>query len=158
MHTHPIDDVIFVYIQTALCWQNTVYVMFRRAKIRVVMVRLHTLSSWLPKHKGFARRYAREPCYGFRVMSEVTSSIWSTIRTWNRHYVQSKIIADSVLWFGLNCEPEINIFKKVKNNNCFRLQNYLFNSVILKVAVNHIFNNKAIKIFFVQEIFSLFFF
>ena len=24
------------------------------------MVRLHTLSSWLPKHKGFARRYARE--------------------------------------------------------------------------------------------------
>ena len=30
-----IDDVIYVYIQTVLCWQNTVYVMFRRAKKRV---------------------------------------------------------------------------------------------------------------------------
>ena len=54
---------------------TTVHVMFRRAKRRVVMVRLHTLSSWLPKHKGFARRYARESCFGFRVTSEVTSSI-----------------------------------------------------------------------------------
>ena len=49
--------------------------MFRQAKRQVVMVRLHTLSSWLPKHKGFARRYAHESCYGFRVTSEVTSSI-----------------------------------------------------------------------------------
>ena len=40
-----------------------------------VMVRLHTLSRWLPKHKGFAQRYVRESCYGFRVTSEVTSSI-----------------------------------------------------------------------------------
>ena len=63
-----IDDVTYVYIQTALCWQNTVYVMFRRAKRRVVMVRLHTLSSWLPKHKGFARQYARESCYGQMVL------------------------------------------------------------------------------------------
>ena len=39
------------------------------------MVRLHTLSSWLLKHKGFAWRYARESCYDFRVTSEVTSSI-----------------------------------------------------------------------------------
>ena len=55
--------------------------MFRRAKRHVVMVRLHTLSSWLPKHKGFARRYARESCYGFRVTSEVTSSIKEPIKT-----------------------------------------------------------------------------
>ena len=69
-------NVTYVYIQTALCWKkNTVYVMCRRAKRRVVMVRLHTLSSWLPKHQGFARRYARESCSGFRVMSEVTSSV-----------------------------------------------------------------------------------
>ena len=34
----------------------------------------YILSSWLPKHKGFARRYACESCYGFRVTSEVTSS------------------------------------------------------------------------------------
>ena len=60
--------------KTALCWPNTMYVMLRRAKSCVVTVRLRTLSSWLPKHKGFARRYARESCYGFRVTSEVTSS------------------------------------------------------------------------------------
>ena len=48
---------------------------FARQKRHVVMVRLHTLSSWLPKHKGFARRNACESCYGFRVTSEVTSSI-----------------------------------------------------------------------------------
>ena len=80
-----IDDVTYVYIQTALCWQNTVYIMFRRAKHRIrhvspsdrshmYMVRLHVLSSWQPKHKGFARRYARESCYGYWVTSEVTSS------------------------------------------------------------------------------------
>ena len=46
-----IDDVTHVYIQTTLCWHNTGYVMFLRAKRRVVMVRLHTLSSWLPKHE-----------------------------------------------------------------------------------------------------------
>ena len=68
----PIDDVTYVYIQTALCRQNTAYVMFRRAERRVVMLRVHTLSNWLPKHKGFARRYKRESCYGFRVTSEVT--------------------------------------------------------------------------------------
>ena len=39
------------------------------------MVRLQTLSSWLPKHKSFARQYACESCYGFRVTSEVTLSI-----------------------------------------------------------------------------------
>ena len=61
-----------LHLNRPLCWQNTVYVMFRRAKTPVVMVRLHTLSSWLPKQKGFARRYARESCYGFRVTSEVT--------------------------------------------------------------------------------------
>ena len=72
---NSIDDVTHVYIQTALCWKNTVRVMFRRAKRRVVMVRLHTLSSRLPKHKGFARQYARESCYGFWVTLEVTSSI-----------------------------------------------------------------------------------
>ena len=55
--------------------------MFRRAKSCVVIVRLHTLSSWLPKHKGFARRYVRESCYGFRVTSEVTSSIPSNKAT-----------------------------------------------------------------------------
>ena len=55
--------------------KNTLYVMFRRAKRHVVMVRLQTLSRWLPKHIGFARRYARESCYGFRVISEVTWSI-----------------------------------------------------------------------------------
>ena len=55
--------------------KKTVYVMFRRAKRRVVMVRFHTLSRWLPKNKGFARRYARESCYGLWVTSEVTSSI-----------------------------------------------------------------------------------
>ena len=49
--------------------------MFRRALSCVVIVRLRTLSSWLPKHKGFARRYARESCYGFRVTSEVSSSL-----------------------------------------------------------------------------------
>ena len=70
-----IDDVTYVYIQNALCWQNTVYVIFRRAKRHVVMLRLHTLSSWVPKHKGFAWQYARESCYGFWVTSEVTSSI-----------------------------------------------------------------------------------
>ena len=69
------NNVTYVYIQTALCWQNIIYVMFRRAKRLVVMVRLPTLSSWLPKHKGFARRYARESCYDFRVTSEITSSI-----------------------------------------------------------------------------------
>ena len=37
---------------------------------------LHVLSSWLPKLKGFARRYARESSgYGFRMTSEDTSSI-----------------------------------------------------------------------------------
>ena len=45
--------------------KTLLYVMFRRAIRQVVMVRLHTLSSWLPKHKDFARRYARESCYGF---------------------------------------------------------------------------------------------
>ena len=69
------NDVTYVYIQTALCCQNTIYVMFRRALSCVVIVRLRTLSSWLPKHKGFARQYARESCYGFRVTSEVISSI-----------------------------------------------------------------------------------
>ena len=63
-----IDNVTYVYIQTALCWQNTVHVMYRRAKRRVVMVRLRVLSSWLPKHKGFAQRYARKSCYGFWVV------------------------------------------------------------------------------------------
>ena len=53
--------------------------MFRRAKRRIVMVRLRTLSSWLSKHKGFARRYARKSCYGFQVTSEVTSSIRKNI-------------------------------------------------------------------------------
>ena len=53
--------------------KKTVYVMFRRAKRRVVMIRFHTLSRWLPKNKGFARRYARESCYGLWVT--VTSSI-----------------------------------------------------------------------------------
>ena len=48
-----IDDVTYVYIQTTFCWQNTVHIMFPRAKRCVVMVRLHTLSRWLPKHKGF---------------------------------------------------------------------------------------------------------
>ena len=38
-----IDDVTYVYIQTALCWQNTVHVMFRWAKRRVVLVRLRVL-------------------------------------------------------------------------------------------------------------------
>ena len=55
--------------------QNTVHVMFFQAKRHVVMVRLRVLSSWLPKHKGFARRYACESCHGFRVTSEVTSSV-----------------------------------------------------------------------------------
>ena len=54
--------------------------MFRQAKRRVVMVKLHTLSSWLPKYKGFAWRYTRESCYGFRVTSEVTSSIEKYIK------------------------------------------------------------------------------
>ena len=53
------------------------HVMFRPDKNTRshVKIALHTLSSWLPKHKGFARRYTRESCYGFRVTSEVTSSI-----------------------------------------------------------------------------------
>ena len=57
--------------------------MFSRAKRIVVMVRLLTLSSWLPKHKGFARQYARESCYGFRVTLEVTSSIHAIINVPN---------------------------------------------------------------------------
>ena len=41
-------------------------------------IRLGVLSSWLAAkymYKGFARRYSRESCYGFRVTSEVTSLI-----------------------------------------------------------------------------------
>ena len=38
------------------------------------MVRLHTLSIWLPKHKGFAGRYARESCCG-RILSDVRGHI-----------------------------------------------------------------------------------
>ena len=78
------------------------YVMFRHAKRRVVMVRLNTLSSWLPKHKkhGFARRYARESCYGFRVTSEVTSSIAFT-RTGAKNSSQDTF---SVSHSGLYCD------------------------------------------------------
>ena len=47
-----IDGVTYIYIQTALCWQ-TLCTSFRQAKRRVVMVRLHTRSSWLPEHKRF---------------------------------------------------------------------------------------------------------
>ena len=53
-----IDNVTYAY--TALCRQNTVHVIFHRAKRCVVMVILHTLSSWLPKHKGCAQRYAHK--------------------------------------------------------------------------------------------------
>ena len=59
-----------LYRRCDLCLQNTVHVMFRRAKRRVIMVRLRVLSSWLPKPKGFARRYAFSS-----ETSEVTASI-----------------------------------------------------------------------------------
>ena len=70
-----IDDATCMFTFKPPSVDKTLYTCFCRAKRRIVMVRLHVLSSWLPKHKGFARRYARKSCYGFRVTSEVTSSI-----------------------------------------------------------------------------------
>ena len=42
-------------------------------KRRIVMVRLHTLSSRLPKYKGFARQYARARMFWF------SSDVWGHI-------------------------------------------------------------------------------
>ena len=101
-----------VNLQTALCWKNTVhvYVMFRRAKrhVHVVMVRLHTLSSWLPKHKGFARRYAHEPCYGFRVTSEVISSILFKMMSPHRLFSESTGLPKE-----MNTVTELNIVNSI---------------------------------------------
>ena len=90
-----IDDVTYVYIQTPLFWQNTVHVMFRRAKRRVVMVRLSVLSSWLPKHKGFAR----ESCYGFEWRQRVTSS---------KHSLYPQIIQSINLYFIISSKMDYN--------------------------------------------------
>ena len=100
-----IDDVTYVHIQTALCWQNTVHVMFRRAKRHVVMVRFCVLSSWLPKHKGFCLAVCARIMLCFRVTLEVTSSIDLT------SVVSVPIFEFIVQTYILCCEKYLNFLE-----------------------------------------------
>ena len=72
--------------------KNTVYVMFRRAKRHVVMVRLHTLSRWLPKHKGFCPAVCVRIMLWFLCDIVYTLTCWQCWWSFRRHTISAQLV------------------------------------------------------------------